>query len=157
LAENARDLSSMSNASVATNEIHKMPRVLLAHWRRSVSRLNAAASAFSEVATTVKSTGGNQGQLKTATEQYYGELNKATEGLKSVTAMYKSEFADTSSVQKYFEAYMKNMKQLLKVRLRVLQRWKKFQTQLTELNSNVGALNRVYGSMLSAMKQVNQG
>jgi len=157
LAENARDLSSMSNASVATNEYTQNAKSAASSLAKIGQSTDAAASAFSEVATTVKSTGGNQGQLKTATEQYYGELNKATEGLKSVTAMYKSEFADTSSVQKYFEAYMKNMETAIEGATKSSAEMKKFQTQLTELNSNVGALNRVYGSMLSAMKQVNQG
>ena len=52
---------------------------------------------------------------------------------------------------------MKNMETAIQGATKSSEEMKKFQSQLTELNSNVGALNRVYGSMLTAMKQVNQG
>lgn len=153
LATNAKELSTMSSASVATNEYAQNAKSAASSLAKIGQSTEAAASAFSEVATTVKSTGSNQGQLKQATEQYYGELNKATEGLKSMTAMYKSEFADSESVKKYFEAYMKNMETAIEGATKSSAEMKKFQAQLTELNSNVGALNKVYGSMLTAMKQ----
>ena len=157
LATNAKELSTMSSASVATNEYAQNAKSAASSLAKIGQSSDAAASAFSEVATSVKSSGTNQGQLKSATEQYYGELNKATEGLKSMTSMYKSEFADSGSVKKYFEAYMKNMETAIEGATKSSAEMKKFQAQLTELNTNVGALNRVYGSMLSAMKQVNQG
>lgn len=153
LAANAKELSSMSNASVATNEYTENAKSAASSLAKIGQSTEAAAGAFTEVANTVKSSGTNQGQLKQATEQYYGELNKATEGLKSMTAMYKSEFADSESVKKYFEAYMKNMETAIEGATKSSAEMKKFQEQLTELNSNVGALNKVYGSMLSAMKQ----
>jgi len=153
LATNAKELSSMSSASVATNEYAQNAKSAASSLAKIGQSTDAAAGAFAEVATTVKSSGTNQGQLKQATEQYYGELNKATEGLKSMTAMYKSEFADSESVKKYFEAYMKNMETAIEGATKSSAEMKKFQTQLTELNSNVSALNKVYGSMLSAMKQ----
>jgi len=155
LANNAKELSSMSSASVATNEYAQNAKSAASSLAKIGQSTDAAANAFSEVANTVKSTGSNQGNLKSATEQYYGELNKATEGLKSMTAMYKSEFADSESVKKYFEAYMKNMETAIEGATKSSAEMKKFQSQLTELNSNVSALNRVYGSMLTAMKQVN--
>lgn len=157
LATNAKEMSSMSSASVATKEYADNAKSAAGSLAKIGQSTEAAAGAFAEVATTVKSTGSNQGQLKQATEQYYGELNKATDGLKSMTAMYKSEFADSDSIKKYFEAYMKNMETAIEGATKSSAEMKKFQSQLTELNSNVGALNRVYGSMLTAMKQVNQG
>lgn len=157
LATNARELSNMSSASVATNEYAQNAKSAASSLAKIGQSTEAAAGAFSEVAATVKSTGTNQGNLKQASEQYYGELNKATEGLKAMTAMYKSEFADSDSVKKYFEAYMKNMETAIEGATKSSAEMKKFQSQLTELNTNVGALNRVYGSMLTAMKQVNQG
>ena len=153
LATNAKELSNMSNASVATNEYAQNAKSAAGSLAKIGQSTDAAAGAFAEVASTVKSSGANQGELKEATAQYYGELNKATDGLKSMTAMYKSEFADSESVKKYFEAYMKNMETAIEGATKSSAEMKKFQAQLTELNSNVGALNKVYGSMLSAMKQ----
>ena len=135
----------------------KMPKSAAGALAKIGQTSDAAAGAFAEVAETVKSSGSNQGQLKTATEQYYGELNKATEGLKSMTAMYKSEFADSESVKKYFEAYMKNMETAIEGATKSSKEMEKFQSELSKLNSNVGALNNVYGAMLGAMKQVNKG
>lgn len=157
LASNAKELSNMSSASVATNEYAQNAKSAAGALAKIGQSSDAAAGAFAEAAQTVKSSGSNQGQLKAATEQYYGELNKATDGLKAMTAMYKSEFADTESVKKYFEAYMKNMETAIEGATKSSKEMEKFQSELSKLNSNVGALNKVYGAMLGAMKQVNQG
>ncbi|MCO6359379.1 gliding motility-associated protein GldL [Roseivirga pacifica] len=155
LAANAKEMADMTNATVATNEYAKSAKSAAGSLAKIDQSSGAAAAAFAEVATSVKGSSTNQTQLKTASEQYLGQLNQATEGLKAMTAMYKSEFADTDSVKKYFEAYMKNMESAIEGATKSSKEMEKFQAQLTKLNANVGALNGVYGAMLGAMKQVN--
>ena len=52
---------------------------------------------------------------------------------------------------------MKNMETAIEGATKSSKQMEKFQSELSKLNSNIGALNKVYGATLGAMKQVNQG
>ena len=155
LANSTKQMAQISNAAVATDEYAKNAKTAAASLARIDQSSAQAASAFSEVANTVKGSGANQGQLRAATEAYQAQLKDAATQLQALSGAYKSELADTESVAKYMKGYLSNMETMIKGAMNTAKQTEEFQAQMTRLNSNVTALNKVYGAMLSAMKQTN--
>ncbi len=155
LATNAKQMASMSNASVATEEYAKNAKTAAASLAKIDQSTAQAATAFSEVANTVKGSGANQTQLKAATEAYQTQLKDAATQLQALSGAYKTELADTESVAKYMKGYLSNMETMIKGAMNTAKQTEEFQGQMAKLNSNVTSLNKVYGAMLSAMKQTN--
>jgi chromosome segregation ATPase len=145
----------MSNASVATEEYTKNAKTAAASLAKIDQSSAQAATAFSEVANTVKGSGSNQAQLKAATEAYQVQLKDAATQLQALSGAYKTELADTESVAKYMKGYLSNMETMIKGAMNTAKQTEEFQGQMAKLNTNVTSLNKVYGAMLSAMKQTN--
>lgn len=155
LAANAKSLANMSNAAVATDEYAKNAKTAAASLSKIDQSTSQAAAAFAEVAGTVKGSGNNQAQLKAATEQYQVQLKEAATQLQALSGAYKAELTDTESVAKYMKGYLTNMETMIKGAMNTAKATEEFQAQMTQLNSNITSLNKVYGAMLSAMKQTN--
>lgn len=155
LANNAKQMANISGASVATEEYAKNAKTAAASLAKMDASTAQAATAFSEVANTVKGSGANQAQLKAATEAYQAQLKDAASQLQALGGAYKSELADTESVAKYMKGYLSNMETMIKGAMNTAKQTEEFQGQMAKLNSNVTSLNKVYGAMLSAMKQTN--
>ncbi len=155
LAQNAKSLANMSNASVATDEYAKNAKTAAASLSKIDQSSSQAAAAFAEVAGTVKGSGANQAQLKAATEQYQVQLKEAATQLQALSGAYKAELTDTESVAKYMKGYLTNMETMIKGAMNTAKATEEFQAQMNQLNTNVTSLNKVYGAMLSAMKQTN--
>lgn len=154
LASNAKQLANMSSASVATDEYAKNAKAAAASIARVDQSSAQAATAFSEVANSMKGSG-SQGQLKAATEAYQVQLKDAATQLQALSGAYKAELTDTEAVAKYMKGYLSNMETMIKGAMNTAKQTEEFQSQMSRLNSNVTALNKVYGAMLSAMKQSN--
>lgn len=155
LANNAKQMASMTNASVATEEYAKNAKTAAASLSKIDQSTSQAAAAFAEVAGNVKGTGANQGQLKEATEKYQVQLKEAATQLQALSGAYKAELTDTESVAKYMKGYLTNMETMIKGAMNTAKATEEFQGQMKQLNSNITSLNKVYGAMLSAMKQTN--
>ncbi len=155
LANGAKQMANISSASVATDEYAKNAKTAAASLAKIDQSSSQAATAFSEVANTVKGSGANQAQLKAATEAYQVQLKEAATQLQALGGAYKSELADTESVAKYMKGYLANMETMIKGAMNTAKQTEEFQAQMSKLNSNITSLNKVYGAMLSAMKQTN--
>ncbi|WP_420384813.1 gliding motility protein GldL [Roseivirga sp.] len=155
LAQNAKSLASMSNAAVATDEYAKNAKTAATSLSKIDQSTSQAAAAFAEVANTVKGSGANQSQLKSATEQYQVQLKEAATQLQALSGAYKAELTDTESVAKYMKGYLTNMETMIKGAMNTAKATEEFQAQMAQLNTNITSLNKVYGAMLSAMKQTN--
>lgn len=153
LATNAKQMASMTGASVATEAYTKNAKTAAASLAKIDQSSAQAASAFSEVATTVKGSGSNQTQLKAATEAYQSQLKEAATQLQALSGAYKAELGDTEAVAKYMKGYLSNMESMIKGAMATAKQTEEFQSQMSTLNTNITSLNKVYGAMLSAMKQ----
>ena len=83
------------------------------------------------------------------------QLKDAATQLQALSGAYKTELADTESVAKYMKGYLSNMETMIKGAMNTAKQTEEFQGQMAKLNTNVTSLNKVYGAMLSAMKQTN--
>ena len=155
LANSTKQMAQMSNVALATDEYAKNAKMAAASLAKIDHSSTQVSSVFSEVADNVKSSGVNQPQLKAATEAYQLQLKSAATQLQALSDAYKAEVTDSESVAKYMKGYLSNMEAVIKGAMNTAKQTEDFQVQMTKLNSNVTALNKVYGSMLSAIKQPN--
>ena len=90
-------------------------------------------------------------------KEYHSQVQNVTKNLSALNAVYEMELQDSNqhvkSMKKFYESLggaMENMAQAGKGT-------EAFRAQLTKLTDNLTSLNRVYGSMLTAMRGGNGG
>jgi gliding motility-associated protein GldL len=141
LAESAKKMNNLSDAAVATNDYAKNVQSA----SKSLSEMNKsydiAIKAVSSMADASKDAG-----------EYHSQVQKVTKNLAALNSVYEMELKDADShvknMNKFYESLTGTMTGLSKVGDNTA----KFTSELGKLTDNITALNRVYGSMLTAMK-----
>jgi len=141
LATSTKEMGSLSNAAVATNEYAK--------------NVQAASSALNEMnksyGTAMKAVGAMADASKD-TGEYHAQVQKVTKNLAALNTIYEMELKDADShvknMNKFYESLTGAMQGLSSVGTNT----SKFTSELGKLTDNLTALNNVYGSMLTAMK-----
>jgi gliding motility-associated protein GldL len=141
LATSASQMSSLSNAAVATNDYAK--------------NVQAASSSLMEMnksyGTAMKAVGAMADASKD-TSEYHSQVQKVTKNLTALNTVYEMELKDADthvkSLNKYYESLTGAMQGLAKTGDNTA----KFTAELGKLTDNLTSLNKVYGSMLTAMK-----
>ena len=135
-------MATMTGASVATEEYTKNAKTAAASLAKIDQSSEQVATAFSEVATTVKGSGSNQTQLKVATEAYQVQLKEAATQLQALSGAYKAELGDTEAVAKYMKGYLSNMETIIKGAMATAKQTEEFQSQMSQLNNNITSLKK---------------
>jgi gliding motility-associated protein GldL len=141
LATSASQMSSLSNAAVATNDYAK--------------NVQAASSSLMEMnksyGTAMKAVGAMADASKD-TSEYHKQVQTVTKNLTALNTVYEMELKDADthvkSLNKYYESLTGAMQGLAKTGDNTA----KFTAELGKLTDNLTSLNKVYGSMLTAMK-----
>jgi gliding motility-associated protein GldL len=144
LASSASQMSSLSNAAVATNDYAK--------------NVQAASSSLMEMnksyGTAMKAVG-LMADASKDTSEYHSQVQKVTKNLTALNTVYEMELKDADthvkSLNKYYESLTGAMQGLAKTGDNTA----KFTAELGKLTDNLTSLNKVYGSMLTAMKGSN--
>lgn len=141
LAESAKKMSTLSDAAVATNDYAvnvKKASTQLTEMNKSYDTAIKAVASMSEAS---KDAG-----------EYHSQVQKVTKNLAALNSVYEMELRDADShvknMNKFYESLTGAMTGLSKVGDNTM----KFTTELGKLTDNLTALNKVYGSMLTAMK-----
>lgn len=83
--------------------------------------------------------------VSATTNKYNDQLNKATQQMESINALYALQLEHGKAQSEYSRKYMEDLQ-------KSSEHSQKFNEELQGLTSNINNLNRVYGGMLSAMK-----
>ncbi|MBS1952086.1 MAG: hypothetical protein OJF59_000970 [Cytophagales bacterium] len=141
LATSASQMSNLSNAAVATNEYAK--------------NVQAASSALTEMN---KSYGVAMGAVKAMsdaskdTSEYHKQVQLITKNLAALNVSYESELKGAESHAKNMNKFYESLTGAMQGLSKVGDNTAKFTSELGTLTNNLTALNKVYGSMLTAMK-----
>ena len=142
LADSAGKLGNISNAAVATNE-----------YANSVKR---AAQTLGQInqsyASTVTALNEIAGASKDARE-YHQQVQNVTKNLSALNSVYELELKDANTHLKSMNKFYTNVSQAMESIAQAGKNSEQFRDELGKLTSNLGNLNKVYGSMLSAMRQ----
>ncbi len=141
LATSTSQMSSLSNAAVATNDYAKNVQAASASLSEMNKSYGSAMKAVSAMADASKDTG-----------EYHAQVQKVTKNLSALNTIYEMELKDADShvknMNKFYEGLTGAMQGLTSVGANTA----KFTTELSKLTDNLTSLNTVYGSMLTAMK-----
>lgn len=141
LAESAKKMNTLSDAAVATNDYAKNVQTAsksLTEMNKSYDVAIKAVSAMSEAS---KDAG-----------EYHSQVQKVTKNLAALNSVYEMELKDADSHVKNMNKFYESLTGAMTGLSKVGENTTKFTTELGKLTDNLTALNRVYGSMLTAMK-----
>lgn len=146
LGDNTNQLADISNASAATDE-----------YVKSVSNASTTVAKLSD--SYVKAAESLTGlSVSNSDGQSYGEqLQRVSKNLSALNNVYELQLQGSHD---YLEATSKvytNIAELLNTLGASVDDTKRYKTEIAKLGENLGALNTVYGNMLSAMNVRPQG
>ena len=141
LADSARKMTNLGNASVATSEYAK--------------NISAASKSMQDMNKSYASTVSAMTSMADATKdakEYHSQVQNVTKSLSALNALYEMELKDSQSHTKALNKFYSNMTEALEGMATAGKETAEFQKQLNNLTTNLASLNKVYGNMLTAMK-----
>jgi len=141
LATSASQMSSLSNAAVATNEYAKSVQTASSSLMEMNKSYSTAMKAVSAMADASKDT-----------SEYHAQVQKVTKNLAALNTVYEMELKDADSHVKNMNKFYESLTGAMQGLSKVGDNTAKFTGELGSLTNNLAALNKVYGSMLTAMK-----
>lgn len=141
LATSTSQMSNLSNAAVATNDYAK--------------NVQAASSSLMEMNKSYSSAMKAVGAMADAskdTSEYHAQVQKVTKNLAALNTVYEMELKDADSHVKNMNKFYESLTGAMQGLSKVGDNTAKFTSELGSLTGNITALNKVYGSMLTAMK-----
>ena len=141
MAESASKMSNLSDAAVATNDYANNVK------QASKSLLDMNKS----YATTVTAMQEMSNASKDAKE-YHSQVQSVTKNLSALNAVYEMELQDSNQHLKSMKKFYENLGAAFDNLTETGKGTEAFKSELSRLTTNLTSLNRVYGSMLSAMR-----
>jgi gliding motility-associated protein GldL len=141
LATSASQMSNLSNAAVATNDYAKNVQAASSALTEMNKSYGTAMKAVSAMADASKDTG-----------EYHAQVQKVTKNLAALNTVYELELKDADSHVKNMNKFYESLTGAMQGLSKVGDNTAKFTSELGSLTNNLTALNKVYGSMLTAMK-----
>jgi gliding motility-associated protein GldL len=145
LAESAKKMNTLSDAAVATNEYAKNVQSASKSLAEMNKSYDVAIKAVSSMADASKDAG-----------EYHSQVQKVTKNLAALNSVYEMELKDADSHVKNMNKFYESLTGAMQGLSKVGENTAKFTGELGKLTDNLTALNRVYGSMLTAMKGSGQ-
>lgn len=141
MADSASKMSNLADAAVATNDYAKNVKTA----SHSLSEMNKSyattAQAMSAMADATKDS-----------KEYHTQVQNVTKNLSALNAVYEMELKDADSHVKAMNKFYTNMAGALEGMTQAGEKTKSFANELDKLTGNLTSLNKVYGSMLTAMR-----
>jgi gliding motility-associated protein GldL len=141
LATSASQMNNLSNAAVATNEYAKNVQAA----STSLSEMNKS---YGVAMTAVKA----MSDASKDTSEYHKQVQAVTKNLAALNTIYEMELKDADSHVKNMNKFYESLTGAMQGLSKVGDNTAKFTSELGSLTNNITALNKVYGSMLTAMK-----
>src|SRR5882762_12295 len=141
LASSASQMNNLSNAAVATNEYAK-------NVQAASTSLTEMNKSYGVAMTAVKA----MSDASKDTSEYHKQVQAVTKNLAALNTVYEMELKDADSHVKNMNKFYESLTGAMTGLSKVGDNTTKFTTELGSLTNNITALNKVYGSMLTAMK-----
>ncbi|MEP2773812.1 MAG: gliding motility protein GldL [Fulvivirga sp.] len=141
MADSASKMSNLADAAVATNDY--------------ANNVKTASKSLSEMNKSYATTAQAMGEMANATKdskEYHAQIQNVTKNLSALNAVYEMELKDADSHVKAMNKFYTNMAGALEGMTKAGEKTKSFANELDKLTGNLTSLNRVYGSMLTAMR-----
>lgn len=141
LADNAKKMSNLSDAAVATND-----------YANNVKTASKSLLEMNKSYATTASSMANMANASKEASEYHAQVKNVTKNLGALNAVYEMELQDANSHVKAMNKFYSNVTSAMEGMAEAAKDTEKFRSGMTNLNTNITSLNRIYGSMLAAMK-----
>jgi len=141
MADSASKMSNLADAAVATNDY--------------ANNVKTASKSLSEMNKSYATTAQAMGEMANVTKdskEYHAQIQNVTKNLSALNAVYEMELKDADSHVKAMNKFYTNMAGALEGMTKAGEKTKSFANELDKLTGNLTSLNKVYGSMLTAMR-----
>ena len=141
LTDTTSKLSNLTDVTVATSEYAK--------------NVNAASKSLVDLNHSYAATIQATGELANATKDakaYHEQVQTVTKNLGALNAVYELEYQDANKHLKTMNAFYSNLSSAMQNMNDASKDAEQFKGEMSKLTTNLTSLNKVYGSMLSAMK-----
>jgi len=140
LSDNANKLSSISDASVATNEYVESVRGAASNVSRLSENYSRAAESLASIS-----------MSKEDGDVYANELKSVSDKLQQLNSVYDMQLQGSREQLESSKQFYTGISELMQDLQASLEDTKRYKENIAELSDNLAALNRVYGNMLAAM------
>jgi len=140
IGDNASKMADISNATVATNEYVDSVKSA----SKNVSHL---ADTYSKAADSIASLA----ESNDAGSSIGGSLNSVAKNLSALNATYELQLQGSRTHLEATEKFYGGLGELMKNLHDSVDDTKKYRAEMSQLSSNLTALNTIYGNMLGAM------
>ncbi len=141
LSDSVSQMSTISNAAVATNEYAKNVQTASKSLVDMNKSYSSTVSAMSEMANASKDA-----------KAYHDQVVAVTKNLSSLNSVYEMELKDANSHLKALNKFYSSMAAAMENVTEAGKGTEQFKGELSKLTGNLTNLNKVYGNMLAAMK-----
>ncbi|MCG8390042.1 MAG: gliding motility protein GldL [Cytophagales bacterium] len=141
MADSASKMSNLADAAVATNDY--------------ANNVKTASKSLSDMNQSYASTAQAMASMADATKdskEYHAQVQNVTKNLSALNAVYEMELKDADSHVKAMNKFYTNMADALQGMTQAGEKTQTFANELGKLTNNLTSLNKVYGSMLTAMR-----
>ena len=141
LSESTKQMASLSNATVVTNDYSKHVKEAsksLTEMNRSYSSVIQAMSEMSNVSKHAK--------------EYHAQVQNVTRNLGALNAVYEMELQDVNNHIKSISKFYGNVANAMESMSQAGKDTESFKDEVSKLTNNLTSLNGIYGKMLSAMR-----
>ena len=144
LANSAKQMGSLSNAAVATEEY--------------ATNVRQASKALLDMNKSYGATVAAMGEMANASKdakEYHNQVQVVTKNLGALNAVYEMELQDANSHVKAMNKFYSSISNAMESMAQASKESEQFKKELSTLTSNLTSLNNVYGNMLTAMRGGN--
>ncbi len=141
LSSNVSNMSTLADASVATQEFASNTKDASSTMAQMSSSFKTTADAMSGMANVASDAG-----------EYHAQVQAITKNLGSLNAVYEMELQDANQHIKAMNKFYSNLSTAMENMSEASKETESFKKNLSSLTTNLTQLNTVYGSMLSAMR-----
>ncbi|WP_448529587.1 type IX secretion system motor protein PorL/GldL [Raineya sp.] len=141
LSDSVSKMTAIGEASVATAEYAKNVKLATNSLTEMNKNLATSVGAVTELA-----------KASTDAKAYHQQIQTLTKTLSSLNAAYEMELQDSKKFSEALSKYYGGMTKLIEGVVETAKDAEGLKGQLSGLTTNLTALNKVYGAMLTAMK-----
>ena len=152
LSDNVGKMATMGDVGAVTSEYASNLKRASSAMGEVNKSYEGTLKAMQEMAQVSQSAAQSMASSSANAKEYHTQVQSVTKNLEALNAVYELELQDANSHVKAMNKFYSNLTGSLESMSKATEDAEQFKSEITKLTSNLAALNKVYGNMLTAMK-----
>lgn len=152
LSDNVAKMNTMGDIGAVTSEYATSLKKASGVMNDVNKSYDETLKAMQEMASMSRSATQDMANSSTNAKEYHSQVQTVTKNLEALNAVYELELQDANNHVKAMNKFYSNLTTSLESMSKATEDAEAFKSEISQLTSNLASLNRVYGSMLTAMK-----